>query len=98
MRPVTIKILLGSLASVSVALAFSPSAALGAWTPFSGTTGQITRAEAAPDWTRGSIAGSASDLPPVTHHIGSARAYVVPHGTDCPVDEFPNPGVATLAW
>jgi hypothetical protein len=68
--------------------------------PFWGTTGQITRADASPDWTHGSIAGSVSGLPPTTHHTSFAVAYVVPNGAVCYANEFPNPnpGVPKLVW
>jgi hypothetical protein len=83
------------IVSVSVALAFSASA----WADLSdwGTTAQITRADASPDWTHGSIAGSVSDLPPQTHHVWDARAYVAPNGSVCQAKEFPF-GLTRIVW
>jgi hypothetical protein len=79
-------------------LTFSASA----WAdlPDWGTTAQITRADASPDWTHGSIAGSVSGPPTPTHHVWDARAYVAPNGAVCRAKEFPDPnsGGTRIVW
>jgi hypothetical protein len=84
--------------SVSAALAFSASAWAG--TSLSAATGEITRADASPDWAHGSIAGSVSGLPPQTHHISYARAYVASNGTVCDPSALPDTdsGATELVW
>jgi hypothetical protein len=73
------------IASVTAALAPSASAwaDTGQFGPLARATGQITRADASADWTHGSIAGSVEGLSPPTHHVSSAKAYVVPNGDGC---------------
>jgi hypothetical protein len=71
------------------ALAFSTSAWAG--TALTNATGEITRADASPDWAHGSIAGSVSGLPPPTHHVSYAQAYVVSSGAACYPDSLPAP-------
>jgi hypothetical protein len=98
MKPGAIRTFLAMTAAVSVALAVSASA----WAdlPDWGTTAQITRADASPDWTHGSIAGAVSGLPTPTHHVWNARAYVAPNGAACPPKEFPDPsaGLTRIVW
>ena len=63
-------------------------------------TAQITRADASPDWTRGSITGSVSGLPTPTHHVWNVRAYVAPNGAACHPKEFPDSsaGLTRMVW
>jgi hypothetical protein len=93
MKPVSLKTSAVLIASVIAALASSASAwaDTSQFSPLAGATGQITRADASPDWTHGSIAGSVAGLASPTHHVSSARAYVVPNGNGCS-------GPAQLVW
>jgi hypothetical protein len=64
-------------------------------------TGQITRADASPDWTHGSIAGFASEVGAYRWRFSVARAYVVPNGAVCFVTALPNPNPSLgveLVW
>jgi hypothetical protein len=88
MNPVTSRTFFALTASVSAALAFSASAWAG--TGLISATGEITRADASPDWAHGSIAGSVSGLPPQTHHVSYARAYVVSNGAVCDPKSLPD--------
>jgi hypothetical protein len=98
MNPVASRISFALTVSVVAALACSASA----WAGYALTTatGEITRADASPDWAHGSIAGSVSGLPPTTHHISYARAYVVSNGAVCYPNSLPDPNseATKLVW
>ena len=70
-------------------------------------TGQITRADATADWSRGSVAGSVAGLPPSVYafYNSFAAAYVVPNGFACHPQEIPGyfpvspyPGAIRQIW
>jgi hypothetical protein len=46
-------------------------------------TVQLTRADASPDWTHGSVAGGVSNVTDTTWRVTAAWAYVVPNGVAC---------------
>jgi hypothetical protein len=75
--------------------------------PAPGVTGQITRADATPDWSRGSVAGSVAVLPPAVFglYASAASAYVVPSAFVCHAEQLPGyfpvtpyPGAVRVVW
>jgi hypothetical protein len=76
--------------SYALVVACAALIALTAWSPTAafGTTGEITRADASPDWLHGSIAGYVTDLPPSRYpetgaEIWDALAFVQPASYAC---------------
>jgi hypothetical protein len=60
--------------------------------------GEITRADASPDWTRGSIAGLVRDVPDSEYRVTHAWAFVLPNSAPCEqLSSYPNGGVG-LVW
>ena len=96
-KRVAIRTVVAFAALIGVALAFSASAWAGPPGLWERTTAEITLADASPDWSHGSIAGSVTKVPPPTHHVSYAAAYVVAHDAVC-LDSRWSPPNAKLVW
>jgi hypothetical protein len=93
MRAVTLRSAVTLIVSAIAGLALATSA-LGADT----APGLLTRADASPDWTRGSIAGFVRDVPGADYRVKHAWASIIPNSAVCEQSVGYPSGGEGLVW